>query len=233
MDRKSLIFVLVIAVLALVAIAAIGSAGSEKEKDVPQTPDTPATPEVPDTPANPDASTIRLDRYVVFAEVTDIVTLTATVPQGQGEVSWSSSDASIAEVDGGRVQFKKWGPCVIAAESDGARAECLVVANSYLHRSALEPDNGTAADIEGSRILRVCPAPESTVESALLFYGYHEAAAREGASGAMGYAQYHADLAAEKAWARGGYDKEALAGVMVGEGWPEDRAKEAVSVLKT
>lgn len=230
MDRKSLIFVLVIAVLALVAIAAIGSAGSEKEKDVPQTPD---TPEVPDTPANPDASTIRLDRYVVLAEVTDLVTLTATVPQGQGEVSWSCSDESIAEVKDGRVQFKKWGPCVIAAESDGARAECLVVANSYLHRSALEPDNATLADIEGSRILRVCPVPESTVESALLFYGYHEAAAREGASGAMGYAQYHADMAAEKVWARGGYDKEALAGVMVGEGWPEDLAKEAVSVLRT
>ena len=227
MDRRFFAIALVLAVLALVAVAAIGSGTDEKEKE------TPATPTVPDTPANPDASTIRLDRYVVFAEVTDLVTLTATVPQGQGEVSWSSSDTSIAEVDGGRVQFKKWGPCVIAAESDGARAECLVVVNSYLHRSALEPDNGTAADIEGSRILRVCPVPESTVESALLFYGYHEAAAREGASGAMGYAQYHADLAAEKAWARGGYDKDALAGVMVGEGWPEDLAKEAVSVLKT
>ena len=230
MDRRFFAIALVLAVLALVAVAAIGSGTDDNKKETPTTPE---VPDVPDTPANPDASTIRLDRYVVFAEITDLVTLTATVPQGQGEVSWSCSDESIAEVKDGRVQFKKWGPCVIAAESDGARAECLVVVNSYLHRSALEPDNATLADIEGSRILRVCPVPESTVESALLFYGYHEAAAREGASGAMGYAQYHADMAAEKAWARGGYDKEALAGVMVGEGWPEDLAKEAVSVLKT
>lgn len=222
MDRRFFAIALVLAVLALVAVAAIGSGTDEKEKE------TPATPTVPDTPANPDASTIRLDRYVVFAEVTDLVTLTATVPQGQGEVSWSSSDASIAEVDGGRVQFKKWGPCVIAAESDGARAECLVVVNSYLHRSVLEPDNATLADIEGSRLLRTYAMPVQEIERCLGFYGYNVAAAREGASSCMGFEPFYADKAAERIAARGGYGVEGIVAEMVAEGWSEELAREAV-----
>ena len=72
MDRKSLIFVLVIAVLALVAIAAIGSAGSEKEKDVPQT------------------TGILLDKNDLILYIGGSLTLKAeTVPQASaGEVRW-------------------------------------------------------------------------------------------------------------------------------------------------
>ena len=225
MSKGRIVLLAALALAAVFVIAVAASGGEDEEKEGGE-PETPGVPEE-------DAVSIRLDRYTAFVGVSDVLTLTATVTSDSPvTVAWSSSDESIATVDEGKAQFKKWGPCVITAEAGGCRAECLVVVDGPAHRSALDPTDKAAAGIEGKRILRAYASCEKQIAEGLMSYGYAEATAKEAASGCTGEWQFYADEAAKRINARGGYDKDAIVAEMVGEGWSKALAEEAATMTR-
>lgn len=227
MDRKFVFVAIAVALVAAIALAAIAGGGEKKDSG--------QDPGVPDAPEAKHTESIVLDRYRVYLTVSDSPSLSAAVSPSDSSdgIVWASSDESVAAVDSaGKISVKKWGPVVISAESGGCRAECLLVINSPEHSGALEPDNATAAHVEGKRILRSFALHESAVESALGFYGYSDATAKQAASDCTDTWQMYADLAAKRICAEGGLDRDGVAQKMVSQGWPEDLAKEAVTLLK-
>lgn len=70
---------------------------------------------------------VTLDQSTVQVEVGKTVTLTATVePAGAAEVTWESSNTTVATVDGGVVTGVAEGTAIIAASADGKTASCIV-----------------------------------------------------------------------------------------------------------
>ena len=218
MDKKVLVLILV--ALAVVAVAAIASSGGSEDKKEAKEPDAPATPVL-------HTESIALDRYVVFAWVADgAVQLKAEAsPSGSSDpVSWKSSDERLSTVDGsGKVTIRMWGPSVIAAESGGHRAECLLVVND----PAVSHD---AISIEAHRLMRVQPMSSAELAAALEFYGYsHADAVAE--SQDQGDMLYYAEETVKRLNARGALDRNGIVAEMVREGWPEDMAKDSLWVL--
>lgn len=72
-----------------------------------------------------DEVTVSLNKTELALNVGAEETLTATASNG-GTVAWSSSDASVAKVEGGKVTALKEGTAYIYAECDGTRATCEV-----------------------------------------------------------------------------------------------------------
>lgn len=220
--KKLAIAVAVLAVAFVLVMAMAASGGGDKEKE---------TPEAPDAPEEK-VDSIRLDRYSAFIQAYEPIELRATTVPAGADVRWSSSDESVATVDEGKVQFKKWGPCVITAEAGGCRAECLIIADDSNHRYALDETDETAARIEGNRILRAYPTTGGNIADALTFYGYEESVVKKAVPKCMGDGLYYAEETAKRLNARGGYDKNAIAAEMTAEGWPEDAIKVALDVLR-
>lgn len=226
--KKLAIAVAVLAVAFVFVMAMAASGGGDKEKETPEAPDTPETPDAPLEKAD----SIRLDRYMALLQVYDRITLKATTVPADAEVTWSSSDESIAKVDKGEVRFTWWGPVVITAEANGCKAECLIVVDNSSHHYALDPDDDAAARIEGNRILRTYPTTGGNIADALTFYGYEESVVKKAVPKCMGDGLYYAEETAKRLNARGGYDKNAIAAEMTAEGWSEDAIKVALDVLR-
>ena len=221
MDKK-IILVLVLALAVIViAAAAMSGGGSDDKKETPETPDTPVV-EI-------HATSIALDTYTTTTVYTGSVTLKATLsPVGSiDEITWASSDESIATVKDGVVSAHKYGPCVISAESNGFKAECLLIVTN----DVITHNDATAAKIEGKRVLRTCPLSESGIASALMTYGYSEEIAKTAASDCTGEWQFYADKAAKLLDARGSLDHDGIVTEMIKAGWSEEMAKEAITML--
>ena len=222
MGRNGKILLIIALALAFVFCMAM-AAGENGEKE--------KAPEAPDVPVEK-ADSVRLDRYIAFAQVYDRIQLEATTVPADAEVAWVSSDESIAKVDKGEVRFTKWGPVVITAEANGCRAECLIVVDDSGHHYTLDPDDDAAARIEGNRILRAYPTAGGNIADALTFYGYEESVVKKAVPKCMGDGLYYAEETAKRLNARGGYDKDAIAAEMTAEGWSEDAVKVALDVLR-
>ncbi len=223
MDKK-IILVLVLALAVIViAAAAMSGGGSDDKKETPETPETPDIPAV-----EIHATSIALDTYTTTTVYTGSVTLKATLsPVGSiDEITWASSDESIATVKDGVVSAHKYGPCVISAESNGFKAECLLIVTN----DVITHDDATAAKIEGKRVLRTCPLSESGIASALMTYGYSEEMAKTAASNCTGEWQFYADKAAKILEARGSLDHDGIVTEIIKAGWPEEMAKEAITM---
>lgn len=78
-----------------------------------------------DNPADNSIS-IRLDKSSLELTVGESATLTATVTPAGQTVTWSSSDPSVATVEGGVVKAVKAGEATITAMAGEASATCLV-----------------------------------------------------------------------------------------------------------
>lgn len=98
---------------------------------------------------------VTLDQSTVQVEVGKTVTLTATVePAGAAEVTWESSNTTVATVDGGVVTGVAEGTAIIAASADGKTASCIVTVVAEGSGDDNEDDNETPgadhASLQGS-----------------------------------------------------------------------------------
>lgn len=109
-----------IVTLAVLLALSLGLAACKKDE----------TPEPEPEPAP--APTITLNQTSALLDVYESVTLTATTENTTSAVVWSTSDASIASVDGGVVTAVAVGSATITASVDDVSATCSVtVTNSY------------------------------------------------------------------------------------------------------
>ena len=69
---------------------------------------------------------IVLDKEMITLEKREIYTLTATLNEVQGEITWSSSDSSIATVLGGKITAIKAGQAMVTASIDEVKAICYI-----------------------------------------------------------------------------------------------------------
>ncbi len=79
---------------------------------------------------------ITLDRTSATMDVGDVLTLKATVAPAdatENEVTWSTSDPSVATVDGGKVTAVSKGTATITASCGGFTAECTVTVKEVEH----------------------------------------------------------------------------------------------------
>lgn len=145
------------------------------EPDKPERPVTPPEPENPVTPPEPEqpapviaVTGVSLSKSALTLPVGESAALQAAVAPGNATdktVSWSSSDASVAEVQGGVVRAKKAGNAVITVTTaDGAKTascavrvtvpaknismlkeKCMAKGDSFQIKAALKPKNTTDA----------------------------------------------------------------------------------------
>lgn len=87
-------------------------------------PDPAPTPEPTPDPAQ--AASIVLDKTEVSIELHESYTLTAATENVTGAIAWTSSDESVATVDGGKIKTLKEGKTTVTAKADGAEATCAV-----------------------------------------------------------------------------------------------------------
>lgn len=87
-------------------------------------PDPAPTPEPTPDPAQ--AASIVLYKTEVSIELHESYTLTAATENVTGAIAWTSSDESIATVDGGKIKTLKEGKTTVTAKADGAEATCAV-----------------------------------------------------------------------------------------------------------
>lgn len=218
MDRKSLIFVLVIAVLALVAVAAIGSIGSDKEKDAPVD----------------QVSGIVLDKNDLILYVGGSLTLKAeTVPQASaGEVRWESSNEKAATVDQtGRVTCKGAGVTAIKATYKDRSAQSYVTCMASLEDPL--PLSDGYAQMWAHRYLAQYPVSEKMLGLLLHRYGFSDesvAFALESCGPDYGMRDWYgeAEKACRIASATGMYDADGAVKWLEGEGFTEDQSRKAV-----
>ncbi len=79
---------------------------------------------------------VELDRTSASMNVGDVLTLKATVTPAdatENEVTWSTSDPSVATVDGGKVTAVSKGTATITASCGGFTAECTVTVKEAQH----------------------------------------------------------------------------------------------------
>ncbi len=79
---------------------------------------------------------VELDRTSATMDVGDVLTLKATVAPAdatENEVTWSTSDPSVATVDGGKVTAVSKGTATITASCGGFTAECTVTVKEVEH----------------------------------------------------------------------------------------------------
>ena len=74
----------------------------------------------------PLGASVRLNKTTLDLSVYDTFTLTATTENTDAAVVWSSSDSTVASVDGGLVSALKVGSATITASAGGASATCDV-----------------------------------------------------------------------------------------------------------
>lgn len=114
--KKSIVKVLTL-MLALVMCACFAVACGEKPD-----PDPDPTP----TPDPAPAASIVLDKTEVSIELHEVYTLTAATENVTSAIVWTSSDESVATVDGGKIKTLKEGKTTVTAKADGAEAACAV-----------------------------------------------------------------------------------------------------------
>ena len=108
--KKSIVKVLTL-MLALVMCACFAVACGEKPD-----PDPDPTP----TPDPAPAASIVLDKTEVSIELHEVYTLTAATENVTSAIVWTSSDESVATVDGGKIKTLKEGKTTVTAKADGA-----------------------------------------------------------------------------------------------------------------
>ena len=79
-----------------------------------------------DTPATETKGEVKLNETYLTLQVYDKATLTATLSEVEGAVLWTTSDASVVTVDGGKLYAKKEGKANITATVNGISATCEV-----------------------------------------------------------------------------------------------------------
>ena len=111
-----------IVTLAVLLALSLGLVACKKDK----------TPEPEPEPEPAPAPTITLNQTSALLDMYESVTLTATTANTTSAVVWSTSDASVASVDGGVVTAVAVGSATITASVDDVSATCSVtVTNSY------------------------------------------------------------------------------------------------------
>lgn len=111
-----------IVTLAVLLALSLGLVACKKDK----------TPEPEPEPEPAPAPTITLNQTSALLDMYESVTLTATTANTTSAVVWSTSDASVASVDGGVVTAVAVGFATITASVDDVSATCSVtVTNSY------------------------------------------------------------------------------------------------------
>lgn len=111
-----------IVTLAVLLALSLGLVACKKDK----------TPEPEPEPEPAPAPTITLNQTSALLDMYESVTLTATTANTASAVVWSTSDASVASVDGGVVTAVAVGFATITASVDDVSATCSVtVTNSY------------------------------------------------------------------------------------------------------
>ena len=111
-----------IVTLAVLLALSLGLVACKKDK----------TPEPEPEPEPAPAPTITLNQTSALLDMYESVTLTATTANTMSAVVWSTSDASVASVDGGVVTAVAVGSATITASVDDVSATCSVtVTNSY------------------------------------------------------------------------------------------------------
>ena len=77
--------------------------------------------------------TITINQSVATVEELETITLTATAENATEQISWSSSDTSVATVNGGVVYGEKEGTATITASANGASATCTVTVTKSIN----------------------------------------------------------------------------------------------------
>ncbi len=75
---------------------------------------------------NTPKAAITLDKTELSIELHEGYTLTATAENVTSALVWTSSDESVATVDGGKIKTLKEGKTTVTAAADGAEATCAV-----------------------------------------------------------------------------------------------------------
>ena len=93
---------------------------------------------------NPDENgkkSIKLNRSAIELNVGDTFTLTAELKGFEAEITWESSDKSVAEVDGGKVTAISAGEAFVTASAGGVSASCVVKVAKDTQRPLLSVAN--------------------------------------------------------------------------------------------
>lgn len=116
-------------------------------------------------------ATVTLSAQTLELDVLEKSTLTASAEGTEEAITWSSSDPSVAEVNGGEVFALQAGNTTITASAGGAQAACVVTVYDSGEYPSMRLDKSTVNIKQGNKV-SVSPSMEYKGESIDAAYSY-------------------------------------------------------------